>query len=184
MAIPPKTLTAQHHAPQVPGAGREAAPFQAGCCRCSDVTKPRFSVGVCNRFANGVLTHRAFSGLAALCHGGRWGCQAGGGNVASKGPGGAVAGCWRVWVVWQGHCLPRTGKQRQRVGVACGRRWHTPKKNPARGRDVSDCQLNLLNLLLQACHKSSAAGRITPYPFNPGRTYRGWVVPVLVVTLL
>ena len=25
-----------------------------------DVTKPRFSVGACDRFANGVLTHRAF----------------------------------------------------------------------------------------------------------------------------
>ena len=56
------------------------------------------------------------------------------------------------------------------VGAAGHQRQ--PKKNPARGRDVSDCKLNLLNLLLQACHKSSAAGRITPYPFNPGRTYK------------
>ena len=57
--------------------GSKRPPFQAGCRRCSDVTKPRFSVGVSNRLIEGVLTHRAFSGLAALCHGGRWGCQAG-----------------------------------------------------------------------------------------------------------
>lgn len=136
----PKTLTGRMACTVgASNRGRSGSLFQAGCRRCSDVTKPRFSVGVSNRLLKGVLKHRAFSGLAALCHGGRWGCQAGGGNGCSKGPGGAVVGRW--WGLGGvARALPRPRKQRQRVGVACVRRWHAPKKTPARGRAESCCQ--------------------------------------------
>ena len=52
-----------HPAQKPCGMHRCVQPLEHGQHRAQqiqDVTKPRFSVGVCNRFANGVLTHRAF----------------------------------------------------------------------------------------------------------------------------
>lgn len=52
-----------HPAQKPCGMHRCVQPLEHGQHRAQqiqDVTKPRFSVGVCNRFANGVLTHRVF----------------------------------------------------------------------------------------------------------------------------
>lgn len=120
-----------------PGSNRP--PFQAGCRRCSDVTKPLLSVGVSNRSIDGVLTHRAFR-LAGIVPwrgaGVSRGWVAMGQEGASTGRGGALLGVGGGMRCWAAHARKAAPAG---VCAAHGRRRRAPKKNPARGRAESCC---------------------------------------------